>query len=110
MVLGFLGTAHGAWIFGHGVKRLVLWARREALGFLGTAVFNLITHVDTPSRHVITASHLTAFQDLYDFAALPRYGEIQKKKRKKEKEKRKGKKKWKKEMEKEMEKRNGKKK
>ena len=35
-----------------------------------------------------TASHLTAFQDLYDFAALPRYGEIQKKKRKKEKEKR----------------------
>ncbi len=41
-------------------------------------------------RHVITASHLTAFQDLYDFAALPRYGENQKKKRKKEKEKRKG--------------------
>ena len=41
-------------------------------------------------RHVITASHLTAFQDLYDFAALPRYGENQKKKSKKEKEKRDG--------------------
>ncbi len=51
---------------------------------MGAAVFNFITLDDTPSRHVITASHLTAFQDLYDFAALPRYGEIQKKKREKE--------------------------
>jgi len=51
---------------------------------------SLTRHTDTPSRHVITASHLTAFQDLYDFAALPRYGEIQKKKNKKEKEKRDG--------------------
>ncbi len=47
-----------------------------------------ITLTDTPSCHVITASQLTAFQDLYDFAALPRYGEIQKKKCKKEMEKR----------------------
>ena len=38
----------------------------------------------------MTAFHLTAFQDLYDFAALLRYGENQKKKRKKEKEKRDG--------------------
>ncbi len=37
-----------------------------------------------------TASHLTAFQDLYDFAALPLYGEIQKKKWEKEKGKRNG--------------------
>jgi len=71
MVLGFLGAARGAWFF---------WARRVVLGFFGRGGFNLITHIDTPSRHVITASHLTAFQDLYDFAALPRYGEIQKKK------------------------------
>ena len=60
----------------------------KCLEFMSTALFNFITLVDTPSRHVITASLLTAFQDLYDFAALPRYGEIQKKKRKKEKEKR----------------------
>ena len=59
-----------------------------------TRALHSITLTDTPSRHVITASQLTAFQDLYDFAALPRYGEIQKrkgkKKRKKEKEKRNG--------------------
>jgi len=46
-----------------------------------------ITLTDTPSCHFVTASLLTAFQDLYDFAALLRYGE-----NKKEKEKRKGKK------------------
>ena len=45
---------------------------------MGTAIFNFITLDDTPSRHVITASHLTAFQDLYDFAALPQYGKIKK--------------------------------
>ncbi len=47
-----------------------------------------ITPTDTPLCHVITASHLTAFQDLYDFAALPPVRGNQKKK----KEKRKGKK------------------
>ena len=56
----------------------------KCLEFMSTALFNFITLVDTPSRHVITASLLTAFQDLYDFAALPWYGEIQKKKREKE--------------------------
>ena len=49
-----------------------------------------ITLTDTLSFHFTTASQLTAFQDLYYFAALPRYGEIQKKKWKKEMGKRDG--------------------